>query len=259
MRTTRRRSIKIFRKNDQISKYLLVHASDVNPFDYVISTLHGCGLRDDDLSRSFGRMIRRKLIQFQEQKNEWPLTPEQLTEMMDRGPLQHLYNAIYYTLYDTATKKEHGYAQTKSHLQAIKIWSLASDWQSLITKEPSPKQAIMGLVIHRMTESTEVTNFLHKCNRAISYKDIRIQNLAWSKIACSRQMQLQIMRKGVASYSTIDNNDGKQETLTGAGTTHDTNKTLIQVPTKKKGKSSIERVTDAAPIGFLGKRRQSAG
>jgi len=40
------------------------------------------------------------------------------------------------------------------------------------------------------------------------------------------------MRKGVTTYSTIDNNDGNQETMTGSGTTHDTNKTLFQKPSK---------------------------
>ncbi len=32
-------------------KYLLVHAADVNPCEYAIAALHGCGLRDDDLGR----------------------------------------------------------------------------------------------------------------------------------------------------------------------------------------------------------------
>ena len=34
---------------------------------------------------------------------------------------------------------------------------------------------------------------------------------------------------GVTTHSTIDNNDGRQETMTGSGTTHDTNKTIFQV------------------------------
>ena len=39
-------------------KYLLVHASDINPCEYGIAALHGCGLRDDDILRSFGRFIQ---------------------------------------------------------------------------------------------------------------------------------------------------------------------------------------------------------
>ena len=235
--TLKRRLIKEF--NEALSffpngKFLLVHSSDVNPCQYAIAALHGCGLRDEDLARSFGRMIRRQLQSSSKQKRQWPLTPEELTDLLDRGPLQSLYNAIYYTMHDSAKKNEYGYAITNSHLEAIKIWSLSSDWESLLTRETSPKQAVMGLVIHRMTGSREVANMLHKCNHTISYRDIRVQNLAWARMVSSRQLLLSNMRKGVTTHSTIDNNDGRQETLTGAGTTHDTNKTLFQLPTAKE-------------------------
>ena len=36
------------------------------------------------------------------------------------------------------------------------------------------------------------------------------------------------MVKGIATHVTLDNNDGRQETTTGAGTTHDTNFTIFQ-------------------------------
>eukprot|EP00794_Sanderia_malayensis_P013459 gene13459-14844_t len=225
-------------------KYLLVHAADVNPCEYAIAALHGCGLRDDDLARSFARMVRWQLHSYK-QKKQWPLTPSELTEMLDRGPLQSLYNAIFYTIYDFAEKNEYGYACTNSHIKAIKIWSLASDWESLITKEPSAKQAVMGLVIHRMTGSKEVANMLHKCNHAISYQDIRTQNMSWSRMISSRQLLLSNMRKGVSMHSTLDNNDGKQETMTGADTTHDTNKTLFQLPTNEE-KENIETIGSEA-------------
>ena len=42
------------------------------------------------------------------------------------------------------------------------------------------------------------------------------------------------MRKGLPTHSTLDDNDGKQETLTGAGTTHDTHQTLFKVPSMKQ-------------------------
>ena len=47
------------------------------------------------------------------------------------------------------------------------------------------------------------------------------------------------MRKGVSTHSTVDNNDGKQETLTGEGTTHDTNQTLFQLPTEKEREETV--------------------
>ena len=36
-------------------------------------------------------------------------------------------------------------------VKATKIRVLASDWESLLTKALLPKQAIMGLVLHRLT------------------------------------------------------------------------------------------------------------
>ena len=40
--------------------------------------------------------------------------------------------------------------------------------------------------------------------------------------------------KGVTAHSTIDNNDSRQETMTGSGITHDTNITMFQLPIKKE-------------------------
>eukprot|EP00794_Sanderia_malayensis_P016391 gene16391-18028_t len=72
---------------------------------------------------------------------------------------------------------EHGYAVT-SRTKAIKIWSIASDWETLVTSSPSPKLAVMGLVLHRITGNKEAINVLHKRNHTISYHDIWMQNIA---------------------------------------------------------------------------------
>ena len=42
-------------------KYLVAHPIDINPFTCSITTLHDCGLRDTNLTKAFGRMLRRKL------------------------------------------------------------------------------------------------------------------------------------------------------------------------------------------------------
>ena len=38
-------------------KYLLVHPIDINPCTYSVATLRGCGLRDADLTKAFGKMV----------------------------------------------------------------------------------------------------------------------------------------------------------------------------------------------------------
>ena len=63
--------------------------------------------------------------------------------------MQELYNVIYVSIYTSEYQlNESGYAVTSSNNMATKIWSLASDWESLITKENSAKQLILGQTVH---------------------------------------------------------------------------------------------------------------
>ena len=64
-------------------KFLLVHASDMNPCEYAIAALHGFGLRDENLPRSYGNMIKRKIKIKQE-----------VEDMTNEGCFPQLYNAI---------------------------------------------------------------------------------------------------------------------------------------------------------------------
>ena len=64
-------------------------------------------------------MVRRRLQKSAYRQKKWPLTPEELVEMLDRGLLQNFYNAIYYTMHDFAKKNESGYAETRSHTTDI--------------------------------------------------------------------------------------------------------------------------------------------
>ena len=132
------------------SKYLLVHPIDINPCTYSVATLHGFGLRDADLTKAFGKMIRRKLEELKSSGETWPLTPDELLAKLDTGPLPELYNSIYFSIHERGELNQYGYAIT-SHTKAAKIWSLASDWESIITKQRTPKQIILGMVLHRNT------------------------------------------------------------------------------------------------------------
>ena len=73
------------------------------------------------------------------------------------------------------------------------------------------------MVAHRVTGNKEVVSALHKRNHSISYSDVRIQN---KKLAQCKIKSLH--------HITLDNNDGREETLIGRGTMHDTNFTIFQ-------------------------------
>ena len=70
-RTLKRRIIDKF--SDDISfyskdKYLIVHSSGINPSEYVLAILKEKGLKDYDIIKSFGEMIRRKIKITKEEK-----------------------------------------------------------------------------------------------------------------------------------------------------------------------------------------------
>ena len=45
----------------------------------------------------------------------------------------------------------------------------------------------------------------------------------------------------VTTHSTIDNNGGRQETITGLGNTHDTNMAMSLLPTRKEREKQISK------------------
>ena len=67
--------------------------------------------------------------------SELPIEPEKLIDRFENeGPMPELYNTIYSTVFgNNYTLSKDGYAITESDLIANKLWSVASDWQSLIT------------------------------------------------------------------------------------------------------------------------------
>ncbi len=207
----------------QNGKYVVVHSSLMNPCEYSVATLLGHGLRDQDHIRSFANFIKSKVKQHKPETLQ--ATPEGLMSDFNKGPMPELYNIIYATMYPNLKLNEEGYATTQSSNIANKIWSVASDWYSLITRQKNAKQAMLGLTIHRLTGSKEAATHLHSLGHSISYNEIRKYNDAWSSA------QIEVHKrfvKGFPLHSSIDNNDGRQETVTGAGTTHDTNSTLFQ-------------------------------
>ncbi len=109
------------------------------------------------------------------------------------------------------------------------MWSIASDWECLIVPmEKNVKQVVTGLTLHRFTSSKQSMIMLHKMGNCISYNDIRMQNQALARMVSANNRISHNMAKGIATHATIDNNDGRQDTITGSGTTHDTNGTLFQ-------------------------------
>ena len=196
---------------DQIGFYnvgrrQIVHPSNLNPCLYAIATLQGAGLRDDDLSKAFGRMVRCKLCD--REIGEWPVSPEELLlKLENSGPLTCMYNAIAWSVNSERQKNRFGYVETSSQSQADKLWAICSDWETLITHERSTKSTALSLTLHRLTGSKELAALLHRCGHGITYSDIRLLNNTWAR-SVTAQSQHKLppgFTKDRALHVSIDN------------------------------------------------------
>ena len=88
---------------------------EVNPCQYSVATLHGFGLSDNDIIRSYAQMVRRKLQTCNQLRESWPMSIDDIENFVQRGPLPELYNAIYATINPSFKVHSTGYAVTPSH------------------------------------------------------------------------------------------------------------------------------------------------
>ena len=208
----------------------MAYSSKVNPCIYVSATLEGNGIRDEELTRAFAKMVQKKLKKKIKQK--WPLTPEELIESLEsNGPFKELFNVIAWSLHPERTLNKYGFVTTPSKTEANKLWALSSDWEALLTRERSAKAAALSLTIHRLTGSKETVRYLHNCGHGISYNDIQLLSSDWAKkeSKSAKHGVPKSIQKQKAVHISIDNSDGRQQTLTGANTTHYTNGIIFQV------------------------------
>ena len=69
--------------------------------DKYLAILKGKGLKDYDITKSFGEMIRRKIKITEEEKrsHEWTYSPQEIVEILDKGTLPEIYNTILYVVH----------------------------------------------------------------------------------------------------------------------------------------------------------------
>ena len=212
-----------------VGKRLMIYSSDVNLCIYVAAILKRCGLRDNDLTQAFAKMMRKKIPK---SKEKWLLSAEELIKSLDStGPFQHIYNAIAWSLHPESTPNEHGYVKAPSENEYTKLWGISSDLGLLITKRRSAKAAALTLTVHRFTAGKETANYLRHCGHGVSYADIQFLNTDWAnRVTRNSSHNLTAeFQKGKAVHISIDKSDGRQQKLTGEYTTRYINGTVFQV------------------------------
>ena len=68
-------------------KQLIVFSIEVNACQYSVATLDGFGLSGSDIIRSFARMVRRKLQTYNQLRESWPMSINDIENFVQRGPL----------------------------------------------------------------------------------------------------------------------------------------------------------------------------
>ena len=85
--------------------------------------------------------------------------------------------------------------------------------------------------MHRITGSNEARTLLHRPGVGIFYNDVRLITNYWA--GCITLNHRVMLSPGFSSnepiHITLDNSDGRQQTITGGQTTHHTTGTIFQV------------------------------
>ena len=121
---------------------------EVNPCQYSVATLDGFGLSDNNIIRSFTRMVKRKLQTCNQLRESWPMSVDDIENFVQRGLLPELYYAISATINPSFKVHSSEYVVTPSHQNPTKIWSITSDWEYLVTKKKTSKQVLTGSNFH---------------------------------------------------------------------------------------------------------------
>ena len=206
-----------------------VISKEMDPLAYSYATVRGNGLREEDVTKAFSNLVRRKIDKTD--SPQWPPKPDEfLQSLKNSRPLNCIFNAIVWSLNPKRKLNENGYAETNSELQAEKISAITECWEGLLSKSKKPSQTAMSLTLHRLTGSKEATVLLNRCGMGIPYTDIRLLTNEWGKGVT--QNYKKILRRKFSgqksAHVTFDNSDGKQQTLTGFDTTHHTTGTIFQ-------------------------------
>lgn len=163
----------------------------------------------------------------------WPPTPEEFsTSACENCVPSDLYNLIALC---SGRLNEDFLVSTQLPTLAsadhAKILSICQDIVSLTHsgRRDTPKSLALGLTLRHITGSQHISKLLHKFGHCSSYDSVlRYETALAMKSLGQNDIIPADIKKGVSTILVWDNIDFCEETLTGSGTTHQTNGILIQ-------------------------------
>jgi hypothetical protein len=109
------------------------------------------------------------------------------------------------------------------------ICALASLLLSYITGKHSPLKVELSIMLHGLTRSREIIDILSKFSLGITYKDVLKLYDSWAKHDIEQNdICPGELAEGVPGTGILDHDDFRDDTLTGADTSHRTNVMFMQ-------------------------------
>ena len=86
---------------------------------------------------------------------------------------------------------------------------------------------MLGLPVHQLSASKEISYILNKYSHAILHNYIHLQNDDWERTSFITDSIYIDLEKIILTHSSLGNNEFRTETETGHGTTNPTNQHLF--------------------------------
>ena len=108
------------------------------------------------------------------------------------------------------------------------VVTIASLISSLITGKRTLSKSKLGLTLHGLTRSREIIDILHKLGISISYNDVLNLHSSWAMYKSNKDECPIEIAYDTPDVAVMDNDDFKDETLTGADMSHRTNVMFVR-------------------------------
>ncbi|KAG0711621.1 hypothetical protein GWK47_020229 [Chionoecetes opilio] len=182
---------------------------------YAEAAINCWGVTDDQLISTVAQRINAHASQAQVMS--WPPHVDELVDEEDSEEL--LYKFV------TLLKKPKVGEDQKDPA----VLALTSLLTSYITGKRTSFKVRLAVMLYGLTQSREIIDLMHKFSFGISYKDVLNLYDAWAKFdietnrACPDELAM-----GQPGTTVMGNDEFKDDTLTGANTSHRTNVMFVQ-------------------------------
>ncbi|XP_063222022.1 uncharacterized protein LOC134530774 isoform X1 [Bacillus rossius redtenbacheri] len=215
-----------YRRNESSIVFFTKHGGA-----YVESALNSWGMNTSNLIQNVAKILHGKHRKVP--GIPWPCQVEELKN--DNTP-NDIHNLIA-LLADPYAKLEEDRAVVEERLQSA-VRFLSEGVMHLITRKRQPLQVSLSISVHNLTGSKELINVLKKLRIGISYDDVldelsalalqqhnngELNNTGSDILICPQQIA-----SGQPGTVVMDNDDFKEDGLTGSETSHYTNVIMAQ-------------------------------